>query len=365
MDRLRTGELRLLLETIRGLYAAQSLDRFRAESPDAIARLIPCESAGYAEMDPSSGKSGLWASPREFHQQIQGLREAWEHHMPSHPAVARFRLTGDGSAKTMRDFGGRFWDSALYSEVYRPVRMRGWMGTLTPGPPPLVIGASVHREGREFSERERLLLNLLRPHIVQGYVNARAVSRLQDELTLLRSAYEDLQQGVITLRGADRIATASPAARRWLAQYFPAPRPAPTRLPDEIRAWVAREWGRLTTVGDAPAPCLTLTVPRDGARLLLRLIPGAEQHVLLLAEERAGPAPPSLERLGLTRREAEVLAWVAEGKTNGEIATILGARPKTVGKHLERIFEKLGVETRTAAARIATAVAQPEPVGRT
>jgi len=53
---------------------------------------------------------------------------------------------------------------------------------------------------------------------------------------------------------------------------------------------------------------------------------------------------------GLTRREAEVLAWVAEGKRNEETGVILGARPKTVGKHLERIFMKLGVETRTAAA---------------
>jgi DNA-binding CsgD family transcriptional regulator len=64
----------------------------------------------------------------------------------------------------------------------------------------------------------------------------------------------------------------------------------------------------------------------------------------------------SLESLGLTRREAEVLAWVREGKANAEIGTILGARPRTVAKHLERIFLKLGVETRTAAARLAVSV---------
>lgn len=56
---------------------------------------------------------------------------------------------------------------------------------------------------------------------------------------------------------------------------------------------------------------------------------------------------------GLTRREQEVLAWVAEGKTNAEIGLILRARPRTVAKHLERIFLKLGVERRTAAARVA------------
>jgi len=57
--------------------------------------------------------------------------------------------------------------------------------------------------------------------------------------------------------------------------------------------------------------------------------------------------------LKLTLREAEVLYWVVKGKINRDIADILGASPATVKKHLERIFAKLGVETRTAAAGMA------------
>ena len=57
-----------------------------------------------------------------------------------------------------------------------------------------------------------------------------------------------------------------------------------------------------------------------------------------------------LEQLGLTTRESEVLAWVAQGKSNGTIGVILGISPRTVQKHLERTFHKLGVESRTAAA---------------
>jgi DNA-binding CsgD family transcriptional regulator len=60
-----------------------------------------------------------------------------------------------------------------------------------------------------------------------------------------------------------------------------------------------------------------------------------------------------LDAHGLTPREGEVLAWVAEGKTNPEIGAILGLSPRTVGNHLARIYDRLGVETRTAAARIA------------
>jgi DNA-binding CsgD family transcriptional regulator len=55
----------------------------------------------------------------------------------------------------------------------------------------------------------------------------------------------------------------------------------------------------------------------------------------------------------LTAKEAEVLYWVVKGKTNKDIGDILGSSPMTVKKHLERVFVKLGVETRTAAAGMA------------
>ncbi len=56
---------------------------------------------------------------------------------------------------------------------------------------------------------------------------------------------------------------------------------------------------------------------------------------------------------GLTRREAEVLLWVSYGKTNRTISEILGISPRTVNKHLEQVFRKLGVETRAAATAVA------------
>jgi DNA-binding CsgD family transcriptional regulator len=67
------------------------------------------------------------------------------------------------------------------------------------------------------------------------------------------------------------------------------------------------------------------------------------------------------QRFALTLRELEVLQWVACGKTNRDIGTILGLSPRTVNKHLEHVYVKLGVETRTAAAAVAMAVAGAEP----
>ena len=75
--------------------------------------------------------------------------------------------------------------------------------------------------------------------------------------------------------------------------------------------------------------------------------------MLLLEEETDAATSLALEALGLTKREAEVLAWVAQGKTNAEIGILCDLSPRTAQKHLEHIFEKLGVETRTAAARLA------------
>jgi DNA-binding NarL/FixJ family response regulator len=64
-------------------------------------------------------------------------------------------------------------------------------------------------------------------------------------------------------------------------------------------------------------------------------------------------SPEPLEALGLTPREAEVLLWVAQGKSNPEISTILGAAEKTIKVHLGHIFEKLGVDNRNAATMCA------------
>lgn len=74
------------------------------------------------------------------------------------------------------------------------------------------------------------------------------------------------------------------------------------------------------------------------------------KSVCLLLEQRAKSVAPRSARGLLTQRQIEVLSWVARGKTNAEIAKILSLKTGTIGKYLERIFPKLGVENRTAAA---------------
>jgi DNA-binding CsgD family transcriptional regulator len=79
-----------------------------------------------------------------------------------------------------------------------------------------------------------------------------------------------------------------------------------------------------------------------------------DQWLFRLTETREGDAERLLiERHGLTSREAEVLIWISRGKQNREIGGILHISPRTVNKHLEQIFEKLGVENRASATAIA------------
>ena len=101
-----------------------------------------------------------------------------------------------------------------------------------------------------------------------------------------------------------------------------------------------------------------LVVERDDSCLRVTLIAREPDGTcnLLLEERQDSAAVARLIALGLTRREAEVLLWVARGKTSGEIAIILGCEDGTVSKHLDHIYQKLGVENRTAAAAYVTGV---------
>ena len=95
---------------------------------------------------------------------------------------------------------------------------------------------------------------------------------------------------------------------------------------------------------------------RSNPRLKLHYLgdAGPNEILLRLAKEAGSDLSAELSsEFGLTTREGEVLSWLAKGKTNRDIAQILGLSPRTVDKHLEQIYAKLGVENRTAAAAIA------------
>src|SRR5690606_26298973 len=113
------------------------------------------------------------------------------------------------------------------------------------------------------------------------------------------------------------------------------------------------QWLKKLGPGLQPHP---LVVFQAGGRLIFTPADlGEDQWIILLHEESdTAQIEALMANFGLTLREAEVLYWASKGKTNRDIGDIIGASPRTVNKHMEHVFAKLGVETRTAAASMAT-----------
>ncbi len=177
-----------------------------------------------------------------------------------------------------------------------------------------------------------------------------------------RNALDAFGHASIALRPADgRVLWQTPLARDLMKRHFGAGAAgatggapasgviAPLHAPASLCDWVRER----VTRADAPEGGHTWTCVTGTQRLHCSLHPASadDEWLLVLTESNNGAAIEALSlQFRLTAREAEVLYWVAQGKTNRDIGDILGTRPKTITKHLEHVFEKLGVETRTAAA---------------
>jgi DNA-binding CsgD family transcriptional regulator len=137
-----------------------------------------------------------------------------------------------------------------------------------------------------------------------------------------------------------------------LSQYFGLC--APPLLPEILQHWFNHRMAQLTS--DVPSPCLSLQMEQAGRQLIVRLMPDPIQgdYLLLLEEQQSASfSIATLELLGLTQREAEVLFWIAKDKSNAAVATILGCGEGTVRKHLEHVYAKLGAQTRMGAVMVA------------
>lgn len=167
-----------------------------------------------------------------------------------------------------------------------------------------------------------------------------------------RDALDTFGQASLALHpDGTRLAWQTPQARRFL-QDFQLGRG--DEVPEVLRSWFAGALGARQAGREQPP----LVVSRGPGRLVFSLHGqgrDGEWLVALRVESDAAAVEALLQGFRLTQREAEVLYWVIKGKTNRDIGDILGTSPRTVHKHLEHVFAKLGVETRTAAAALAMA----------
>ncbi|GAC1403227.1 MAG: hypothetical protein NVSMB56_18200 [Pyrinomonadaceae bacterium] len=214
--------------------------------------------------------------------------------------------------------------------------------------PELLVTCALNRSRKDFSERERNLLLMIAPHLVNAFRNTKAFEQLECERNYLLFA---VSQGLIVLNREGQIKFANDVAMQFLEKYFG--KCEPNVLPAELRRY-AEAHSRPTNDEELYAPVAPFVMRLEHSELQIRFaFDFTRQELLLLLKERVEQSTQDFLILGLTKREAEALYWIGQGKTDREIAALCSIARRTVQKHTEHIFIKLGVETRTAAIAVA------------
>ena len=178
----------------------------------------------------------------------------------------------------------------------------------------------------------KALIARIRAHLVNSRIAVGA-----------RQALDTLGQNSLAVDATGNILWSTPNTHSLLAGYGADQQWISTTLPIYISPWLEAGAIEPLLIEDLSEPLLVKTMDKELA-----------EERLLVIEPANKPKEEDLlrEKFELTPRESEVLVWISRGKTNQEIAMILDFSPRTVNKHLEQIFRKLGVENRTTAAAV-------------
>jgi DNA-binding CsgD family transcriptional regulator len=329
MERLRTSDLEGALRFVHEASAESGPEPFPAHVVERLRVLLGCEWATFCELD-RSRKQVLALVESPVPDPIGGDEDdTFWRIVDDHP-LCRAQRRGRFDALKLSDFHSRreFHGTEVYADWFRPFGTEYELEVGIPSPLDHMKTFLFDDGRRDFSERDRSLLNLLQPHFVQLY-RAAEIRRFADSARAILEDGRDLgERGVMIVNAHGVIEVASPHAWRLLDAYA-AQRDLTEWLEGQRAAVRAGRQGAPLRI-DGASGTLVVELDRRGA---------AEVVVL---EERTAPA-------ALSSRELEVLALVADGLRNAEIAEALWVSPATVRKHLENIYDKLGVHTRTAA----------------
>ncbi len=268
--------------------------------------------------------------------------------MPDNPMIAHFERTGSVQFARWSDLVpiSRFMRTALYNEAYRGVGVRDFCTLLLFSGPNRLEGIAVGLHKR-IPDAHRDILVSISPHLRRAFRLAHTTSALI-EMAAMTSGPNRPERGIIAIDLNGAITMETPGATRLLEKFFG--KRTMRGLPEHLAQWILQSDQTLRKATDVPDVRHQLVIERTGDRLTIQMLSKPEQNFLVLEEHRWAIEPLALSSLPLTSREREILAYVAVGKTNSEIGIILAISTRTVEKHVEHILERLGVETRTAAA---------------
>lgn len=210
MTTLDQGTMAALLRAASRMEAAEDLDVFPSEACHALRAVVECDSAVYNEVNPVARRTIVVAIPEDsLKPESAGVLDRY---LEQHPTIHYIRTTGDGSARKISDFLSMDdWHALdLYREGFAPLGVEYQMSLAMPAEPPLVVGIALNRSHRDFSENDRIALNLLRPHIAQAYRYAlmRTRRRAMEEGNRTPLAIPDLTHLGVSARESEVLALA-------------------------------------------------------------------------------------------------------------------------------------------------------------
>jgi DNA-binding CsgD family transcriptional regulator len=342
-------DTQLLLELVGEAYSFEDLAEYRSGVLELLNRVVPADRVAYNEIAPD--EAFVLMIP-EFDASLMPTFAAHAH---ENPLISRFQRTHDGRPYRISDMIDQetFHATALYKEFYRPMGVESQVAFSLPSPPTLLIGLALTREREDFSDREVQLLALARPHLMQAYRNAELASARAAMLAALEQGLDTLGRHVVVLDPHGRVEFATKGARRLLGQSLA----GTGGLPGEVRTWISEHPERRPA-----AEPLVLHIA--GECVLVRLLPSRcsdGREVLLLEGGTGELSVAALRGLGLTARQAEALRFIALGEPPSQVAAEMGIAPRTVHKHLQHVYSKLGACSLSQAAASAWAAVGVEP----
>lgn len=379
METLSIEDIRNLNEGIQQLYSLHTLDTFGTNALSIVDRLVPGDVPGAHTTNLRTGEI-LMTLLSDFSSFIPEMTRIMTEYFWEHPICKKMPQTLEGVYK-ISDFISLqelYTLEGLYQQFLRLLDTEDQIVFFLPNPHPVswqkllqgdttIVGFSTQRAWGKFTERDRLILNLLRPHLFQAYSNARHYQQLHQSLDRLRRSVDrvssDLHDRIGSIvvnnhgqiqsleepNSIDRIS--SPSQSIILLETYFVKSTSIGQLPDNLWAWVKHQISDIIENPDRSKGCLPLRIQQAGKELTIRLvIEQLGKRYLLLLEEQTLSLVNALARLGLTPRETDVLALVMQGKDNKSIATEMNIGTSTVRKHLEHIYGKLGVQSRMEAS---------------
>jgi len=335
------ADYKLLIECIRELHSFRDVESVRIWLLDtALPRLVPSDWLSYNEVDLAHPENTVAILRPEANQIFQRLFPRFQELAHQHPLISRQKQLADFPVHKISDFLSQksYRRLELYQYVYRHLGVEYQIAATIKLEPGRITAFALSRQRKDYTERDRAVLEMLRPHLVIALNNLTLATERQTILDSTKLGWRELAYATIIVDQQSRILYHTGPGLKWIEaapQGF---------LPVHISGW-------LNQAATNPRH-QTMCLDTEAGEICIRFVPtgSPQRRLLVLTAGSRNMVPAPTNDFGLSKRELEIAHWIGDGKTNTEIAGILGISPRTVQKHIEHIFEKMGVKTRVAVA---------------